>query len=70
MKTTNETISKYLNNAPVVAIEASEVEGAIKWFGEKQVMQSPTIWIFEKENEGEVTRFVKCKESNQWFKKA
>ena len=71
MKTaTNTTVNKYFKNEPVVAIEATEVEGAIKWFGAKQVMQSPTVWIYEKEDKGEVTRFVKCKASNQWYKKA
>lgn len=67
---TNTMATKYFNNAAIVAIEATELEGAVKWFGAKQVMQSPTIWIYEMEAEGEVTRFVKCKASNQWYKKA
>lgn len=68
--TTNTLVSKYLNGAAIVNVDATEVEGAVKWFGAKQVMQSPTIWIYEMEAEGEVTRFVKCKASNQWYKKA
>lgn len=67
---TNTMATKYFNNAAIVAIEATELEGAVKWFGAKQVMQSPTIWIYEMEAEGEVIRFVKCKASNQWYKKA
>ena len=70
MKTTNEKISEYFNNSPIVAIDDYELQGAIKWFGARQVMQSPTIWIFETEYKGESIRYVKCKESNQWFKKA
>ena len=70
MKTLNANISKYLDNATIVAIHESEVEGAIKNFGAKQVMQSPTIWIYEMEYKGETTRFVKCKTTKQWFQKA
>lgn len=68
METT--TANKYFNGAATIAVDITEVEGAVKWFGAKQVMQSPTIWIYEMENKGEVTRYVKCKASNQWFKKA
>ena len=68
--TTNTTVSKYLNNAAIAAINTTEVEGAVKWYGAKQVMQSPTVCIYEMENKGEVIRYVKCKASNQWYKKA
>lgn len=70
MKTTKTNISKYLDNAAVIAIDESQVTGAIKNFGAKQVMQSPTIWIYEMKYKGETTRFVKCKTTKQWFKKA
>ena len=68
--TTNTTVSQYLNNAAIIAINTTEVEGAVKWFGAKQVMQSPSVCIYEMKNKGEVTRYVKCKASNQWYKKA
>ena len=70
MTTAKTNISKYLDNARIVGIYEREVAGAIKNFGAKQVMQSPTILIYEMEYKGATTRFVKCKTTKQWFKKA